>query len=249
MNTELSILEDLLHAGNFEESCPYLPEKDSCMVFLHGESLGHGYRLMLDHGYRRYGRFLYRTDCPSCGECRVIRIPVNQFEKTRSQKRIWKKGNQIFEYKIDTPLKTPEKENLYQKYLCSQHSHNEEIGESYEFFFTESFLEKDTKELQLYADGRLCGIGIMDFLSDTLSSVYFFFDPDYAKFSPGTYSILLEIEIAKEQGMKFYYPGFYIKDAKTMSYKSNFRPCYILDIKKEEWVPFAEDVERNLRNV
>jgi len=201
---------------------------------------------MMDGGYRRYGRFLYRTDCPECFECKVIRIPVDEFKMSGSQKRIWKKGNSVFNYTIGMPERTDEKESLYKKYLAHQHAtvlkpdESTDDGSSYDFFFKETFIPKNTKELKLYFNEKLCGIGIMDYVSDALSSVYFFFDPDIARFSPGTYTILLEINIARELGMKYYYPGFYIRDAKTMSYKSNFRPCYIRDRITGEWTPFAD---------
>ena len=247
---EISLIEDICHAASIEEACPYLPGRDSNLKFLYGDNLGLLYRIMMDEGYRRYGRYIYRTNCDSCSECRVIRIPVHDFNISHSQKRIWKKGRSVFSYRIASPERTDEKECLYKKYLENQHGTIQksddasDTGSNYELFFTETFLPENTRELQLYYNEKLCGVGILDLLNDALSSVYFFFDPDIAAFSPGTYSILLEIEIARERGMKYYYPGFYIEGAKTMSYKSNFKPCHIRDRISGAWTLFTAEARK-----
>jgi len=98
-------------------------------------------------------------------------------------------------------------------------------AQRYNEFLVESCLGGNTFELQILDGGTLIGVGILDRIKDAVSSVYFYFDPGYAHYSPGTYSALREIELAKELGALYYYLGFYIRDCGSMSYKTRFRPC------------------------
>jgi arginyl-tRNA---protein transferase len=53
-------------------------------------------------------------------------------------------------------------------------------------------------------------------LENSLSSVYFFYDPDYKKYSLGVYGVIQELNYMKEMqkkgfdNFKTYYLGYYI---------------------------------------
>ena len=103
---------------------------------------------------------------------------------------------------------------------------------SYMEFFVRSFLGDRTRELQLWDGDRMIGLGSCDLVMDVWSSVYFFFDPEYSSFSPGHYSMLLEIHLALEMGYDYYYPGFLIHGISAMEYKNRLRPGQIKIIGK-----------------
>lgn len=98
-------------------------------------------------------------------------------------------------------------------------------------------------EHRLYAQNRLVGIGILDLSGPALSSVYFYFDPDYNRYSPGVYSVLQEIEYAKTRGLDFYYPGYYIEKNASMNYKIKFRPGLLRRRNEESWRATDEPVK------
>ena len=232
LDLSIETIEGQLYLGHINGPCSYLPGRDSSLMFLDGRGVGQLYRLLLDRGYRRHGNHLYRPDCGSCHECQVLRIPVDEFRPNRNQRRVWKRGQSIFRHRIASPQYTPEKLELYNRYLAFQHdqpprsaNQNENSGaELYREFFVDSFLGAGTLELQLYVEDQLAGIAILDRAGDALSAVYFYFDPQFARHSPGTYAILLEIELAKDWGLRWFYPGFFIRECPAMSYKSNFGP-------------------------
>ncbi|MCE9598274.1 MAG: arginyltransferase [Spirochaetia bacterium] len=235
MSLPLEYLEANLYIGHLRGSCSYLPERDSNLKFLDGSGLGAGYRLLLDRGYRRHGQHLYRPDCGSCQQCKILRIPVATFVPTRSQKRVYKKGKSIFRAETGKPEYSPEKARLYERYLKIQHCSCESIDAArYEDFFVSSFLST-TEELRIYAGDRLVGIGIIDIVGDALSSVYFFFDPEFADYSPGTFSILVEMDLCRERGLSYYYPGFFIPNCSAMNYKANFGPAEVKAPEEEKW--------------
>lgn len=73
-----------------------------------------------------------------------------------------------------------------------------------------------------YLDNKLIAISVIDFLPNSVSSVYFIWDPDYAHLSLGTLLSLREIQMCHELGIPYYYLGYYIDDCKKMRYKAKF---------------------------
>lgn len=222
----LDRLEIVAGLGALREKCPYLPDEEATLQFLAGDLAGPFYRALLDRGYRRNGPYLYRPVCAACTACEVLRVPVASFEMSKEQRRVWRKGTATFRVAIETPSVSGEKCALYRAYLEWQHgTGKEEVDEEhYRSFFVESCHGVDTYELQLWAGERLAGIGTLDRVGDALSSVYFFFDPEFARYSPGTFSALWELELAQAWGLTYYYLGYYIADCRQMNYKLRYRP-------------------------
>ena len=81
--------------------------------------------------------------------------------------------------------------------------------------------------MKYYYKEKLIGIGVVDIVPDGLSSVYFFYDPQYKEYRLGVFSSLIEIEYIKWLQLSFpefknYYMGFYIQNNHKMSYKGKF---------------------------
>ncbi|XP_026684075.1 arginyl-tRNA--protein transferase 1 isoform X4 [Diaphorina citri] len=93
---------------------------------------------------------------------------------------------------------------------------------------------------QYWLDGRLIAVGVIDILPLCVSSVYFFYDPDYSWLSLGTLSSLREIEFTRSlhrslPELSSYYMGFYIHSCPKMRYKGNLRPSYLLCPEVYSW--------------
>lgn len=245
--TEVHGLELMAYLGHGQGPCPYLPGRQSSLLFVDGHLTGSIYRDLLDKGYRRTGRRMYRPDCNGCNECKVIRVALAAFRKNKEQRRVWNRGQRLFEHRLVRPSYSKEKAQLYRRYLRYQHRSLEAPldRDEYESFFVDSCLGKRTVEVQLLREGELVGVGILDVLRDAVSSMYFYFDPEIARFSPGTYSALLEMDIANEWGMPYYYLGYFIGGCAAMNYKARFRPCEIKAPDDEEWlrVESADDLK------
>lgn len=137
-------------------------------------------------------------------------------------------------------------ESQFKSFLCDTPFDSELEGddEQWEFLNNWKVLYSERKCRRLgpthecyYLDGKLIAISVLDFLPCGLSSVYFIWDPDYARLSLGTLLALREILMCKLLGLGDYYLGYYIADCPKMKYKDQFGG-EILDVCNQAFVPF-----------
>ena len=77
------------------------------------------------------------------------------------------------------------------------------------------------------ASGELAAVCLTDVLSDGVSMVYSFFDPDLERDSLGSYIILDHVALAAEQGLPYVYLGYWVPGSAKMDYKARFQPLEI----------------------
>ena len=70
----------------------------------------------------------------------------------------------------------------------------------------------------------MLAVALTDVLSDGLSMVYSFFEPDEGDRSLGTFMILDHIERAKRMGLPYVYLGYWVPGSRKMDYKGRFLP-------------------------
>ena len=152
-------------------------------------------------------------------------------------RRVWRRNADL---RVDEskPVATDEKYALFCRYLDAQHDNTmSRTSETFNDFLYDSPI--DTTEFRYQLGERLIGVSIVDRWDGGMSSVYMFFDPDFASRSLGTYSILWEIEYCRRRGLPYYFLGYFVAGSKTMSYKSRFRPNEIL-VGPDRWITFRE---------
>lgn len=217
-----------------EHPCPYLPQQRAQERALWaggvlGEELYHDF---MDAGFRRSGRMLYQPICPACSACRPLRVVVEQFTPSKSQRRC-RRRNSDLQISHGPPTPTDEKFDLYRAYVTQWHGRNasgegEADREGFELFLYDSPLTSTTEFAYRDPTGRLLAVGLCDVSRRSLSSVYFFFDPAAAERGLGTFGALVELEWARWRGIAFYYLGYWISDCRAMRYKANYRPHQLL---------------------
>lgn len=131
------------------------------------------------------------------------------------------------------PVPTREKHELYHRYLEQRHSG--QMDSSWEAFCEFLYCSPvDTLEVVYRREGRLVGVGIVDFDGDAASTVYCYFDPDDSG-ALGTYNILWTIHYCRLIGIPWVYLGYAIRDCSKMNYKTRFQPHEILS-PDGEWI-------------
>jgi len=70
----------------------------------------------------------------------------------------------------------------------------------------------------------LLAVALCDRLSDGISMVYSFYEPEAARRGLGTYMILEHIAYARRLGVPYLYLGYWIQGSPKMSYKKRYQP-------------------------
>src|SRR5262245_33329227 len=70
----------------------------------------------LANAERRVGTCLYRTACPTCQACEGIRIPVENFAPSKSQRRVAKRWEGAGRVEIGPVTLTDEKLSLFNRH-------------------------------------------------------------------------------------------------------------------------------------
>ena len=180
-------------------------------------------------GFRRSQNVIYRPACETCRECRSLRVDVEHFTPSKSFKRtISRNADLTVETKYAAA--THEQFDLLQRYLHSRHAGGGMSSmdfERYEMMAEECASETEITEFRT-ADGTLIAAMLLDHLTDGMSLVYSFFDPDEAHRSLGNFMVLTHIEQCRALDMPYLYLGYWVPDSPKMSYKARFGPSEIL---------------------
>jgi arginine-tRNA-protein transferase len=212
-------------------TCSYLAEKDEqLLVFIPSENGEHSvkasiheYDLLIGAGFRRSGFQIYRPHCPSCKACESIRVPINKFKPSKSQKRVINR-NKDLSIHISYHDK-PEYYPLYERYINTRHADGTMYPasrEQYDGFILSPWQKAIFIEFRL--EQTLLAVAVTDDLPNSLSALYTFFDPNQEKRSFGTFAILQQIDLCKKLDKGFLYLGYQIDACSKMSYKQKFLP-------------------------
>lgn len=207
--------------------CPYLPDRTSRLPLRLPDR-----RLTLPEfdarlaaGDRRSGMLLYTTRCPQCSACEAIRINVDEFTLSSSQRRVWRRGQAKFRIEVGAPRADPQRVALFNRHKVERGLSRDEIPTDvfdYEQFLVESCCE--SREIAYFLEDRLAMVAIVDCGATSLSAVYTYYDPDLRALSPGVFSILYEIEYCRQTNRRYLYLGYYVAGSQHMAYKATYLP-------------------------
>ena len=216
-----------------DRPCPYLPGRVEIIRGFACERMpGEMYHAFMDRAFRRSGRLFYQPVCRGCRACQPIRVPTATFRTSKSQRRVWRRNQDLAVTVTPHPRASNEKFKLYLRYQRARHDRERDGGDADIAGFVDFLYRSavDTVEFA-YRDaaGKLIGVGIGDLCAASLSSVYFYFDPNERRRSLGIFSAMWEIAFAAERNVPHYYLGYWVRDCATMKYKAEFRPHELLE--------------------
>ena len=229
MNDEthtFKILKSLRFYSSPVHACSYLLDRDATTLFVDPEieMSMETYQVLSMVGFRRSGDFVYRPHCSHCNLCVPVRLKVNDFKPSRSQKRCWNK-NQDLELNIKPVSFETSHFKLYREYMQARHpggGMDNDDPDAYYRVMTAEWSKTSLFEFKL--DNEVIAIAVVDVQEDSLSAVYTFFSPKYNSRSLGVYAILSQIAHAKACGNEWVYLGYWNPDSEKMTYKNQYQP-------------------------
>jgi arginine-tRNA-protein transferase len=209
--------------------CGYLPNQLAQSLIATPQHLTNAYHYngLIQQGFRRSGKFVYRPHCENCQACISVRLPIAEFQASRSQKRAFKE-HQSLEVSISRLNFDETQFTLYQAYQAARHQEADDSKEEkdpatqYRDFLVQTNV--DSLSISFTLNDQLKMVSIVDIVEDGISAVYTFYDTTDSKASYGTYSVLWLIEWCKQLGLPYLYLGYWIQDSQKMAYKRNFMP-------------------------
>lgn len=207
--------------------CPYLPGKQERKVFTHlvGKRALQLNEILTQGGFRRSQSIAYRPACEGCRACVSVRVLVNEFTLSRNQKRVLARNSDLSARMIPAQP-TAEQYGLFRRYLDARHADGGMVDMSvldYAAMVEDSHVETRLVEYRL-PDGELVAVVLTDILSDGLSMVYSFYDPDLQDRSLGTFVILDHIGKTRTAGAPHLYLGYWVEGSRKMDYKARYLP-------------------------
>lgn len=168
-----------------------------------------------------------------------IRLPINDYSLSRRYQKLVNKNRKLFSVKINRASIDPDKERLYglhkprfKGFIYSdlhQFLYSDTIGSVFQTY------EIEVRDPQ----GKLVALSYFDKGQQSIASLIGIYDPEYSKYSLGTFTMLLEVEYALQLGYKFYYPGYIFDKPSVFDYKLKLGNFEYYDW-RGKWKPYKD---------
>jgi leucyl-tRNA---protein transferase len=191
-------------------------------------------------GWRHFGVLFFRYHTAVHGgelySVLPLRLDLSRFFLTRSLRRILRLNSDV--HTLLRPSSVDgEKRALFLKH---RHRFKENVPDSLDNFLSRVPDSVPCRNLELcvYLGQKLLGVTFLDLGQRATSAVYAIFDPAETRRSLGILMMLHSIEFTREQGYRYYYPGYAYHEPFSYDYKKRFIGLEYLDW-TEGWKPYA----------
>ncbi|XP_043911991.1 arginyl-tRNA--protein transferase 1 isoform X2 [Protopterus annectens] len=189
--------------------------------------------------YRQYQLTIHK-DPPDKPSSKQVRLVLASFDDPGFSATFKESADLFAKYQMIIHKDTPSEcdKDQFQRFLCNSPLQEEYPPDGPDCGYG-SFHQ------QYWLDGKLLAVGVIDILPYCVSSVYFYYDPDYSFLSLGVYSALREIAFTRElhekaANLSYYYMGFFIYSCPKMRYKGQYKPSDLLCPETYAWIPIEQ---------
>jgi leucyl-tRNA---protein transferase len=175
-------------------------------------------------GWRHFGPFFFRRYFMEYGErilaVQPLRVVLGQFRPSKSQRRVLRRNSDLTTRIRPTILDR----DLREVFAAHVQRFTFNVPPSLESFLGDrpDTIPCANMTVAVLAGERLVAASFLDLGKEAVSSVYAVFQPDESWRSLGIYTMLKEMEYARECGCSFYYPGYACHEPSPYDYKKRF---------------------------
>jgi arginine-tRNA-protein transferase len=163
-----------------------------------------------------------------------VRLPAEDVRLSRTQNKIIARNADLSRDLVEAEA-TQEQFALLKRYLSRRHpggGMTDMTWLDYIAMVEDTAVRTHLIEYRLPSQdggpGDLVAVTLTDLLSDGLSMVYSFFDPDLERRSLGVFAILDHVRQARAVRLPYVYLGYWVEGSPKMDYKAQFRPMEAL---------------------
>lgn len=216
----------------------------------------------LEQGWYRTGQSLFTTHFLMFGSKNFysaiwVRLPLNNFSFSKSNRKLLGKNKSRFKWEFREAKLGSEAEALYQSY-CAH------FPDKLSPTLQDALLENNpysiyhTMEFLTWDGDQLVAASYFDLGENSIASILGFYHPDYAQYSLGYFTMLMEVEYGLEHGYGYFYPGYVVPGYPRFDYKLRVGPMEYFDLQTAGWLPYAQlspeqmpfsKIQRNLQSL
>ena len=192
-------------------------------------------------GWRHFGTEFFRASLMSDGmhlkRQIALRIEVARFMRSRSQRRTFRKNGDL-ELSFDTADPGEAERQLFDVHKMRFKGN---VPDSLSDFLgaRSNGYPCEIQQLSVRLEGRLIAASFFALGLRACSSIYAVFDPEYSRRRLGVFTMLSELEFARERGFQFYYSGYATVEPSCYDYKKEFSALQYYDW-EESWRPLED---------
>ncbi|MEA5137867.1 arginyl-tRNA--protein arginylyltransferase [Arcicella rigui] len=198
----------------------------------------------LAHGWFRMGQTIFTTNFLRFSgvfySAIWLRIDLDTFVPSKTQLKL-EKLNAAFSVEIVPVKVTATHEELFLKY---KNHISFEAAPSLEYLLYHDGKNDiyNTYQVNIYDQQKLIATGFFDLGENTSAGISCFYDPDYRKYSLGKYLMLLKMKYSKQQGLKYFYPGYFAPGYPLFDYKLDLAKSSLeyYELSSLSWQPFSK---------
>lgn len=193
-------------------------------------------------GWRHFGTQFFRYSVMLHeGEIQTVvplRVDLAEFTLSKSQRRVLRK-NADLRVELTPACITEEAEAMFQRHKAR---FTENVPEDMRTFLSAEPATVPCKCLavQCFLKDTCIAMSFLDVGSAATSSVYGIFEPEHSPRSLGIFTLLRELEWAKEQGKQYAYPGYATLGSSHYDYKKQFSGLQGYHWESGKWRPWSE---------
>jgi arginyl-tRNA--protein-N-Asp/Glu arginylyltransferase len=168
-----------------------------------------------------------------------IRLPLQDYTLSKANRKLLRKNKELFTYSINRASINVEKERLYEAHKPRFKGFI--YNDLHQFLYSDTISSVfHTYEIEVKdANGKLVALSYFDKGQQSMASLLGIYDPEYSKYSLGTFTMLLEMEYALKMDFKFYYPGYIFDKPSVFDYKLRLGNYEYYDW-RGKWKPYTD---------